>query len=184
MKEKVIKNDAMERLKGYFCALDDINGGQREYTTVATLISSSQDILSDIKMFSRNSNINNPKIIKKIAYDNCNGIDSFLKILLFSKPFSGLYPPLDSHKIPREILEQYKIYSIAHIGDCIDAVFSNEGVSIREKRDAELLLIQNKEQYFITISMTNKTIKILLFFYRKTFTKEDFLKLFDSLCQN
>lgn len=181
MKEKVIENSKMERLKGYFNALDDINGGQREYTTVATLVSSKEDVSSDIKLFSRNIHMKNPEVIKRIKYDNCNGIDNFLKILLFPKPFSSLYPPWDNHIVPSEILKQYRNYSIGHIEDSIDSIFSKEGVNIRNSRDVELLLLKNGEQYFITLVVKSKNIKILLFFYRKIFSKDEFFELFDSL---
>jgi hypothetical protein len=98
-----------------------------------------------------------------------------------SKPFSGLYPPWNSHSIPREILEQYREYTIGHIEDSIDMVFNKEGVGIRENRDIEILLLKNKEQYFITITIKSKNIKILLFFYKKLSSKDEFYELFDSL---
>ena len=179
---KVLNNNMMERLRGYFDALDDINGGQREFTTVASLIyTEDSNILDEIQLFSRNTNMENLEIIKEVKYENSKGIDSFLKKLLFPKPFSGLYPPWNSHSIPNAILEEYCKYSIGHIEDYIDFIFHEEGINIKENRNVDLLLLKNKEQYFITLSIKSKNIKILLFFYRKVFSKDEFFELFDSL---
>ena len=181
---KVLNNDMIERLKGYFDALDDINGGQREFTTVASLIYTEDEdnnILEEIKISSRNTQIKNLEILEKREYINFYGIGSFLGKLLFSKPFSGLYLPLNNCTIPSSILEQYRQYSIGHIEDFIDFIFTKEGVSIKEDRNLKLLLLRNEEQYFITLSIKSKNIKILLFFYRKMFSKDEFYELFDSL---
>ena len=181
---KVLINNMLERLKGYFDALDDINGGQREFTTVASLIyTESDNILDEIQISSRNTKMNNLEILKKVKYENSYGIGDFLKTLLLNKPFSGLYPPWDTHSIPRETLEQYSKYCIGHIEDSIDFIFNEESISIREDRDTEILLLKNKEEYFITVAIKSKNIKILLFFYRKLFSKQDFLELFDFLVE-
>lgn len=179
---KALNNDMMERLCGYFDALDDINGGQREFTTVASLIyTEDNNILDEIELFSRNIKMENLEILKEVKYENSNGTESFLKKLLFPKPFSGLYPPWDSHSIPNRVLEEYCNYSISHIEDYIDIIFHKEGVSLIGSRNVDLLLLKNKEQYFITLSIESKNIKILLFFYRKFFSKDEFFDLFDSL---
>jgi len=179
---KVLNNDMMERLKGYFDALDDMNGGQREFTTVASLIYTEDNtILDEIQSYFRNTRMGNLEVKEKINYENCYGVGSFLKILLLPKPFSGLYPPWDNHFIPSSILEQYCQYFIGHIEDSIDSIFSKEGISIKDSRDVELLLLKNDEQYFITIAIKSKNIKILLFFYRKLYHEKDFIELFEKL---
>jgi hypothetical protein len=182
---KALNNNTMERLKGYLDALDDINGGQREFTTVASLIyTEDNNILDEIQLFSRNTQMENLKVLKKVKYKHSYGVGSFLKILLLSKPFSGLYPPYNSHSIPREIVEQFRKYTIGHIEDLIDIIFYKEGVGLKENRDVEILLLKNKEQYFITITIESKSIKILLFFYRKLFSRDEFYELFDSLIED
>jgi len=180
---RVIKSTMIDRLQGYLEALDDINGGQREFTTVVTLISSEKDdLLTEIEMFSKNISMKNPKVIKRKNYKDLCGIDSFLNLLLFPKPFSGLYPPWDTHSLPMEVLKPYKDYCLAHISDYIDFAFNEAGMGKRElERDVELLLIDNENQYLICIVMKYKNVKMFLFFYKKLFLKDDFIQLFDQL---
>jgi len=180
---KVLNNTIVDRLQGYLEALDDINGGQREFTTVVTLISSKEDnLLTEIKTFSKNIFMENPRIIKRKNYKNLCGIDSFLNLLLFSKPFSGLYRPWDTRCFSKKVFKAYKDYCLAHISDYIDFAFNEAGMGKRElERDVELLLLNNKNQYFITIVLKYKNIKMLLFFYKKLFSKDDFIELFNML---
>jgi len=176
------ENNMIKHLNGYLKALNDICGGQNEFHSNAVLIYSDDDIVNELKLFSK-PNIKNLKIIRKQEYSDSYLSGSIIKKMILSKPFYGLYPSLDTHTIPSKNLESYKDYCIEHIAEYINFAFMEEGFDISDiySKDIGLYLVKRDKEYFITLSIIHQNIKILLFFYRKMFSKDEFYKLFDSL---
>ena len=172
----------IKHLNGYFTALDDINGGQNEFTTRAILIQSDDNILNELKFFTI-KDIKNLEIIKKKAYKDAYGVSDFLKLLILPKPFSGLYPPWNSHIILDEKLKLYKDYCIGHITDYINFSFMEEGIDFYDvlQDDIYLLLVEREGEYFIALRIEQNNIKMFLFFYRKLYQEKDFIELFEKI---
>ena len=124
--KRLHNNTILKHLNGYFTALDDINGGQNEFTTRAVLLESNDNILNELKFFTA-KDVKNLKIIRRKEYKNAYYSSDLLKLLILPKPFSGLYPPWDSHIISDEHLKLYKDYCIGHIADYIHFIFEKEG---------------------------------------------------------
>ena len=163
---KILNNIYVNRIQGYLNALDDISGGQREFSTVVSLISSeTTNIVDEIYLCSKNINIKDIQILKQTSCKYCT--DSLFKILLLPKAFSGLYPPYNEYYIPNNILKPYLNYIISHLQDFIDFAFGEEGLNTKEVIDKqiEVLLIKNQEEYLIILSIQSKNIKFFIFFF-------------------
>ena len=166
-------------LNGYFKALNDISGGQNEFHITASFILSDESIINEIKFFTH-KDVNNINIIKIKTYKEVFGIGYFLRDTLLIKPFSGLYPPWNSHTIPKDNLKLYMDYCIDHISDYIDFTFINDGLDMSDiySKDIDLLLIERDDSYAITIIIKINNLKILLNFYPKILSKDDFYDLY------
>ena len=180
---KVIDNDDIKRIQGYLDALDDINGGQREFYSTIDLISSEDDTtVSNIKFLSES--LKQASIVKVAKYPKSFGIGYFLEQILLLKPFSGLYPPFDTSKVPEDILQTYKEYVIFHLEDYIDfALIKVFDMPVLGARNTEVALIQNEEVNLISIVIKKDNIRIIFRFYRKNYTKEEYLKWFDQIIE-
>ena len=182
MKAKIISSNMMDRVKGYLNALDAIDGAQNEYATTAILISSNETFAYNINKFSPSKIMKDPKIICSFVKKDGFYVEAILKKLLLNKPFSGLHPPLERYKIPNDIIEEYSAYIIPELCDMIEYAFADAGISIKNpSRDIELALVKDNERYYIVFSIEKESIKMLLFFYRNLFSRDDFLNLFQAL---
>lgn len=181
---KKINNKYIKHIKGYFDALDDISGKQREFTTKVAFISSeSDDLLFYIKEFY--SYLENPIIIKKRKYANSYGIGIFFKKLLLINPFLMLDVSNQKQKISENILNNYRDYVIFHLNDYINMSFEAEGVNWKSKKEIELFLLKdNKNKNCIVLSLYRENIKLFIFFFRKNYDNEEFSQWFDDLLDN
>lgn len=181
-KNVVMSSKMMDRIKGYLMALDDLSGCQREFSSVATLIKSKQNLLDDIKEFSTSSVRKNPQIIDRYESKKRSASEELFEEILMSKFLSGLYPPLDRYSPPVDILHEYKCYVLSNLVDLIDFSFKEIGVPMRDlERDIELALIQDNDRYFITLAIKKKPYKMLFFFYTNLYSKDEIRILYKKI---
>lgn len=180
---KKIENKYIKHIKGYLDALDDINGAQREfYTTVDFVSSQTDDPLKAIESLS--DRLEGLELLKKEIYLNAYGIGDFLEKLLLLKPFSSLYSSENLPTIPIEVEDEYRKYVIFHLEDYIDFAFDElEGEAKIRKKDVELLLVKNDKEILIVIVVKIDNHKMIFRFYRKNFTKEEFIQWFNEIVE-
>jgi len=181
--KKITENKHIKHLKGYLDALDDINGGQREFTTTIDMIKSkSSNAIQEIEFLSEG--FKNLQIIKSEKYLESHYISFLLEKLILYKPFYGLYDLKNETIIPNTILEQYKKYVIFHLEDYIDfALLELYEKPIVIKGNSEILLLSNNEKVFIALVISVDKFRIILRFFGKDFSREQYLQWFNEVVE-
>lgn len=176
------RNNVIDKMQGYLSALNYLNGAKLEFTSTVDMTMSDDDTTAqEIQALPVIRHLNELKIVERKLFPGGVGIvDDNLATLLFPKLCTGLYPPLDTHRIPEKTLNAYINYCVYNFADYIDFAFDEAGVHELSK-DIEFLLLEERERYFISIVLKHGKIKLWFFFHRKFYSKEDMRDLYEKV---
>lgn len=177
---EIINNKLTTHIDGYLDALSDIDGCRREFVSRAFLVHSKKsDLQAALSLFFEY--IKEPTIIKEKNYLDNNYIEFFLKEMLLIKPFSGLYQPYESNKIPKDFEDSYRDYVVFHLSDYIDLIFESQDINFKEYSQMTIALLKNESGNFIVLTMKKKEIELYLCFFRKFITEKEFIQWFNNI---
>lgn len=174
-----IENKWISYINGYIDALNDISGEQREFVANVFMTESNENnVLLALK--NHFNDMNDFKIINKKIYDNCYSEGVILEKMLLTKPFSGFYPLEHTHVIPEDIIKPYKSYSLSHLSDYIDFVFSLDDEDDYSFQ-IQMFLIKNNETSFIVLQLRKYNMQLHFCFFREGYDEKTFSKWFDEV---
>ncbi len=151
-------NDYQMFFQGYFEALTDIDGAQREFGVLVKMFhSNKKEHLADIQREFGYQEPIQPIYTKK--FRNFYSVEAILEKLIFVNFFNGA-------KVPKKSLDSFRSYVLFHLMDYIDFSFDDAKYKYGANKKFEIFAKRGKEINTIFLVMHSKNKKLVFRFYR------------------